>query len=263
MSGRKDPSNFGTIVSEDKCPPDAAPPSFEVAAGRYSVVMPERIILALLRTEADRLSDKDNETDLVRFFGHFFDPMISEAERNSYVSSFQRTPPVARLGYPRTGAKFPCFAIVMERDVEDQEALGKYLGQTRPGDPIERAEEYVGSMFEQTYGIYIYAEHPDMCLYLYHFAKAVLLGSHEVLEQCGILDPAYDGNEMIPQEEYLPENMFVRRLGVTLKSLHTIPAVLTPDPSRVRVTGIWANDVVVSGIRGGVQPIDPNEEDNA
>jgi hypothetical protein len=257
---RKDPANFGTVVSEEKCPPDTP---IAVAAGRYSVVMPERVILALLRSEVARLSDTANAADLLRFFMHFFDPMITEVERNSYVTNFQRQPPVTRLGYPRTSATLPCFAIVMERDQMDQEALGKYLGQTRPGDPQERAEEYTGSLFEQTYGIYIYAEHPDVCLYLYHFAKAVLLGSHVTLQECGIIDPQYDGNEMLPQDEYLPENMFVRRLGVTLKSLHTIPAVLAVDPGRIRVTGIWADDIVVSGIRGGVHPIGTEEDEDA
>jgi hypothetical protein len=260
---RKDPRNFGTAVSEEKCPPDAPTEDFAVAAGRYSVVMPERVILALLRSEVERLSDTSAHDDLLRFFSHFFDPMITVKERDSYIGNFQKQPPVARLGYPRTSATFPCFAIVMERDQMDQEALGKYLGQTRPGDPIDDAEEYTGSMFEQTYGIYIYAEHPDVCLYLYHFAKAVLLGSHVTLQECGIIDPQYDGNEMIPQEDYLPENMFVRRLGVTLKSLHTIPVVLSADPGRVRVTGIWADDLVVSGIRGGVHPIDPSEDEDA
>ena len=67
---------------------------------------------------------------------------------------------------------------------------------------------------------------------------------------------------MIPQEQYLPETMFVRRLGVTLQSLHTVPVILTPDPARVRVTGIWAEDIVVSGIRGGVHPIDPHSEED-
>lgn len=261
--GRKDPANFGTITSEAKLPPDDEPPDFDVAAGRFSVVMPERVFLALLRVETNRLADTANVDDLRRFFMHFFDPMITEKERESYITNFQREPPVARLGYPRTGAKFPCFAVIMERDVMDQEALGKYIGQTKAGDPAETAEEYVGSMFEQTYGIYIYATHPDVCLYLYHFAKAVLLGSHVILQECGIIDPSYDGNEMMPQDEYLPENTFVRRLGVTLKTLHTIPAVLAVDPGRVRVTGIWADDIVVSGIRGGVHTIDPNEDEDA
>lgn len=251
---RKDPANFGTVVSEEKFPPTDPEPTFDVAAGRYSVVMPERVILALLRTEVDRLAKPENEPDLRRFFEHFYDPMISAEERDSYITNFQRQPPLPRLGYPRTSAAFPCFSIVMEREVPAEEALGKYLGQTRPGDPVDRAEEYVGSMFESTYGIYIYAEHPDVCLYLYHFAKAVLIGSSLVLQECGVIDPSYEGNEMQPGESYLPENMFVRRLGVTLKSLHTVPAILVTDPANVRLAGIWADDIVVSGIRGGVHP---------
>lgn len=257
---RKDPANFGSTFADGKFPPDAPEPGFTEAAGRFSVVMPERVILALLRSESDRLAKPENVDDLREFFMHFFDPMISEDERESYVTSFQRTPPVAKLGYPRTGAEFPCLAIVMERDAPDQEALGRYLGETQPGDPAERAKEYLGSMYEQTYGVYIYATHPDMCMYLYHFSKGVLTGSDEVMAMCGLIDPAYDGNEMNPEDTYLPENMFVRRLGVTLKSLHTVPVKLGVEPGRIRVVGIHADDIVVGGIRGGVHAIDPTED---
>lgn len=251
---RKDPRNFGTEVSEERSPPDDPPLGYQEAAGKYSIVMPERVMLALLRSEVTRLAKAENIGELRRFFGHFFDPMITEDERESYVTDFQRQPPLPRLGYPRTGAEFPCYAIVMESDEEDQAALAGYLGQTQPGDPADEAEEYKGSMFEQTYGIYVFAQHPDVCLYLYHFAKAVMLGSKIVLAECGIIDPHFGGSEMTPQEQYLPENMFVRRLGVTVKTLHTVPLMLRPDPASVRVTGVWANDTVVSGIRGGVTP---------
>ena len=257
MSNRKDPSNFGTALSEAK----DEPLGFEVPAGRFSIVMPERIIMALLRDEVSRLAAPAGEDDLRRFFSHFFDPMITEAERNSYVTDFQRKPPVTVLGYPRTSTKFPCFSIVMERDASDQEALGKYLGATHTSDPAERFTEYVGSMFEQTYAVYIYATHPDVCLYHYHFVKAVMIGSHTTMEECGIIDPTFDGNEMIPQDQYLPENMFVRRLGITLKSLHTVPILTPSDPARARLVGVWADDTVVGGIRGGTHAIDPSDDD--
>jgi hypothetical protein len=250
---RKDPRNLGAGFSAAKAASSPAVPIASLVAGRFSVVMAERVFLALLRSEVDRLSDRANDEDLRRFLGHFFDPLITVEERNSYVANFQRQPPVITLGYPRTSTRLPCLAIVLEQDSEAEKPLGSYLGQTTPSDPRSRAEEYVGSMFEQTYGIYIYAEHPDVCIYLYHFAKAVLLGSHVVLHECGIIDPRYQGNEMQPDESYMPENMFVRRLGVTFRSLGTAPVLLTPDPARVRIAGVHASDTVVSGVVGGVK----------
>jgi hypothetical protein len=226
-------------------------PETIAASGRYSVVMAERVFLKLLRQEITRLSASDNEDDLRRFFGHFFDPMISASERDSYVNNFQRNPPTAVLGYPRTSTKLPALAVILEQDTEVDKPLGTYLGQTGPEETRDHAEEYIGTMFEQTYGVYVYAEHPDVCIYLYHFAKAVFLGAHEVLHECGIIDPSYNGNEMTPEETYLPENMFVRRLGVQFRSLTTVPLILSTDPKDVR-TGVWASDLVVSGVRWGI-----------
>lgn len=260
MANRKDPDNFGGTLENEKFDPNASPINYEQAAGAHSIVMPERVILALLRSETDRLSNVDNVDELRRFFSFFFDPAITEDERESYIISFQNTPPVPILGYPRSSSTFPSMAVVMERDVEDQAALSHYLGQTRPGDPAERASEFVGGMYEKTYGVYIYATHPDMCLYLYHFAKMVLVGSDTVMQRCGITEARFDGNELNPQDSYLPENMFVRRLGVTLKSLETVPIFLRTDPARVRIVGLHADDIVLGGIRGGVHPIDPAEE---
>ncbi|MCZ6868110.1 MAG: hypothetical protein O7G84_01240 [Gammaproteobacteria bacterium] len=260
MANRKDPANLGGTFENDKFPPDDPVLDFEQAAGAHSVVMPERVILALLRSETDRLSNLANVGELRRFFSFFFDPMITEDERESYITSFQRTPPVPILGYPRSSSEFPCMAVVLERDAEDQAALSHYLGQTRAGDPVEQASEFQGSMYEKTYGVYIYATHPDLCLYLYHFAKAVLIGSNVAMQRCGMVETRYDGNELNPQDTYLPENMFVRRLGVTVKSLETVPIFLGVDGQNVQITGIWADDIMVAGVRGGVHPIDPSEE---
>jgi hypothetical protein len=114
-------------------------------------------------------------------------------------------------------------------------------------------------MFSQSYGIYVYAENPDVCLYLYQFAKAILIGSHVTLEGCGIIDIHLSGTELSPEETYIPENMFVRVCRISMKSLFTVPEILHPDPARVRIAGIWVNDIVVSGIRGGVRGVGNGE----
>ena len=253
IAPRKDPRNLGASYSAARAAsgPQLADPA--PAAGRFSVVMAERVFQALLRSEVERLSDRANDADLRRFLGHFFDPLITVEERNSYVENFQKQPPTVTLGYPRTSTRLPCLAIILEQDSEAEKPLGSYLGQTTPNESRDRAEEYIGSMYEQTYGIFVYAEHPDVCIYLYHFAKAVMLGSHVTLHECGIIDPRYNGNEMQPNEMYLPENMFVRRLGVTFRSLASAPLLLTPDPARARIAGVHRSDTVVSGVVGGVR----------
>lgn len=251
MSNRKDRRNIGTVTDEAKATHYVEPPG--ATAGRTSIVMPERLFIALLRDEVERLSNPDNADDLRRFFAHFFDPMIGETERETYVSDFQNKPPTIYLGYPRADtSRFPCASVVLESEKESDAALDHFIGRFQPEEKQDLAEEFLGAMFDQTYGIYIYAEHPDVCLYNYHLAKFILLGAHEVLEGCGIIDPEFSGGELAPDEGFLPENMFVRVLRVSLKTLQTVPSVLRPHPHRLRITGIWVHDIVVSGVRGGV-----------
>lgn len=247
--------NFGDVL------PVPQDPGYREPEGRYSIPMPERILLALLRDEVALLAAPSGITDLRRFFSHFFDPVISEKERNTYVENFQRQPPAVTLGYPRTGSRFPCLTVILESDEEDQEALDYYLGETQPGDPSDHAQEYVGALFRKTLGIHIFAEHPDVCLYLYHFAKAVIMGAHSALASYGLIDPRLSGSELSPQENYLPENMFVRRLAVSVLSLETSPLVLRTDPARVRVAGISSEGTIVSGVQGGVTVIASLDDD--
>ncbi len=150
---------------------------------------------------------------------------------------------------------------MLEADEEDQEALGDYLGETQDGDPHDEANEYVGGMYRKTYGVFIFAEHPDTTLYLYHFAKAVMVGARDVLQSYGITKYKTSGAELSPQENYLPENMFARRLGITVLSIETSPIILTPDPARVRVAGISAKGTIVSGVRGGVSTTGSDDDD--
>lgn len=244
---RKDPRNFGTELSNAQ-PPETP---YRTAAGRYAVAMPERVIVALLRDTIEQLLASE---DLLRqFFSHLFGPMIGADELESYVVNFRAKPPTTVLGYPRTGAEFPCMAVILEREEEGDEALGQYLGETLPGEPDIDAREFLGTAFTCSYGIYVFAEHPDVCLYNYHLAKGVLIGANQVLHELGLIDPHFSGGDLQPQPEYLPENMFVRRLEVSAKALFTVPQFLTPDPARVRVAGIFAHDIVVSGMRGGVK----------
>lgn len=247
---RKDARDFGAELSEQQ-PPE--PVEFVAAAGRYGSAMAERVLLALLRQEVERLARPANAELLRRFFAHFYAPLVSKDELESYAQSFAHSPPVTVLGYPRTATQFPCFAVVLEREQETQEPLGQYLGQTAPGEPADEAAEFVGTMFEQTFGVYAYAEHPDQALYCYHLAKAVLIGATDVMVQLGLIDPHFSGEELLPQPELVSSNMFVRKLTVVTKALFTVPSFLSPDPARVRVAGIFAHDVVVSGVRGGVR----------
>jgi len=253
---RKLRRNLGGTHAETIKPFFGGPP---LAEARTNIVLVERVLLAILRTEIDRL--KGDESELNRFFGHFFDPIAGEKERKGFVGNFQNQPPTVVLGYPRTTAEFPCFAIILESEEESDLMLADYVGQTLPGEDAREAAEFEGGIFEHTYGIYIYAENPDVCIYLYQFAKMVLYGAKEVLLAAGLVDPVFSGGELSPEEMYVPEHMYSRVLRVSAKAVMSIPKLLFPDPARVRLAGLFMDDVVVDGLRGGVTPFAAEEED--
>ena len=224
---------------------------------RTSVVMVERILKSILLDEVDRLAGNIDECR--RFFQHFFDPTAGAEERERFVANFVRTPPRVVIGYPRTGAELPLFSIILSSDEETDAPsgfLGKFAGETIEGEnPIGGEDaEYEGGYFTQVYSIFIYAQNPDQTAYLYQTAKSILYGAGDALKAAGVIDPRYSGGELNPEEMYLPDNVFARVLTVRLISMMTVPKLFAHrDGRRLRITGIFMEDAVVEGVRGGVK----------
>lgn len=270
MANRKERllRNLGGTFAET--PSSKVDPFFDgpqQAEQRTSVVLTERIIRAVLLSEVDRLKDSENIAELRRFFSHFFDPTITVEERESFVANFQREPPVVVLGYPRNLAELPIFSIVLSSDEEaEPHLLAKYVGATLDNEkpPNREDAEYEGAYFNQMNSVYIYAQHPDVCLYMYHFAKLALFGARSALECSGLIDPHYSGGELAPEEmPYLPDNVFVRVLNIRYLTMMTVPRLYAyRDGRRITMTGIFREDVVIDGQRGGVKTFAATEEED-
>lgn len=241
--GRKEKRNIGPVT-------DRSVPS--LATARSSVMMVERLIVLLLKETTNKIKDDDNE--LNRFFSHFFDPTAGEAERKEFVKRFKQRPPKTLMGYARSTSQFPCFAVVLNSDDEQEALVGDYIGQTLPDDHEGEATEYEGAFFDSVYATYIYSEHPDECAFLYQYAKAVLHGGKEWFLACGVEEVTLSGGELAPDENYMPENMFVRVLRVNAKSQLSVPRLMRADPRKLRLGGLYLDDIVVDGVRGGIHP---------
>lgn len=243
---RRDAKNIGGTIGIDR----ELPP---LSAARTNVINIERLLVALLRAEVERFR---TEPELLRkFFAHMFDPLIGETEREEFVTNFTRLPPEVVLGYPRTSTQFPCFAVILQEDAEDQNFIGDFVGETEDDeeDAIDYME-YAGVLCTNSYGIYIYAQHPDVCLYLYYFAKMIVFGAKPLFLANGMTDVSISGGEVAPDEQYLPDNMFMRTLTVSGHSMFTVPQFALTDRRRLRVLGLYRDDVVVDGVQGGITP---------
>lgn len=247
---RKQKRNIGGAV-------DTTPPSREAAFD--AILLPERIIQELLQQTIDQL--KTDEPELTRFFSHFFVPTAGADEVTEFVKHFMRRPPKALLGYARTSASFPCFAVVMMSENEEDAFVGDFAGQHDATFMGPDPSEFSGAFFSAEYGIFVYAEHPDACAYLYQFAKAVIHAGKQFLLGCGIIDLTLSGGELTPDESYMPDNMFMRVLRINARVPLTVPRLLLAHPARIQLTGLFGSDVVVDGLRGGVKTYTPEDED--
>jgi hypothetical protein len=207
-----------------------------------AVLLVERLLKRLLEAAIKML--KENPAEATRYFGHFFDVTVSEAERDQFVRAFLQAPPRVVLGYARSGVELPCYAIVMTSEEEAEAFLGDYVGH-------EDAFEYLGADFDATYTIYTYSMHADMTQVFYQLCKAIIHAGKGLLFQEGVISLSIGGGELAPDENYMPENMYVRQLRLNIKHPYTAPQLLPADPEKLR-TLVFACDVNVDGMQGGV-----------
>jgi hypothetical protein len=234
-----------------------------LAQQRAAITTPERIVRAILKTEVDRLSAAlagPVADDAERLITHLFAPTAGAEAASDFLTHFRRRPPMVVLNYPRTTAEPPVYAIVLSDENESDNALADHVGESLDGEDGPAAE-YRGAHFEGTISVFVFAEHPDVTLYLYQLAKAILFGAKPVMERAGLLEIHFSGGDLSPDESYIPESMFARVLRVSCKYLVSVP-VLVPDPARFSITGAWLTDVVVEGVRGGVSAVSTTEDDD-
>jgi len=230
---------------------------------RTSIGMPERLIATVLRGEIERL--RTDERERLRFFTHLFGPSVADGEVAQFVADYARNPPEVHLGFPRVGGTWPSMSIALSSDEEAEVPLGQFVGETLQDElaPGGEDQEYEGGLFSQVLSIYILSGHPDQCAYLYRLAKMILFGARAALTGAGLIEPSFGGGELNPEEMVLPENAFARVLTVRCKVMETVPRVLSyRDGRKLRVTGLFREDVVVDGLRGGVEPYTPGAGDD-
>jgi hypothetical protein len=253
---KRDAKNLGGTIGINRELPSPS-------AARTNVVNIERLLVALLKAEVERFSA---EPELLRmFFAHMFDPLVGETEREEFVTNFTRLPPEVVLGYPRTSTQFPCFAIILQEDSEDQNFIGDFAGETEDDEEglgVDEYKEYAGVLCNSSFGIYIYAQHPDVCLYLYYFAKMIVFGAKPLFLSNGMTEVNISGGEVAPDEQYLPDNMFMRTLTVSGQSMFTVPQFALVNRRRLRLLGLYRDDVVVDGVQGGITPTRSDDDDD-
>ncbi|MCU0912927.1 MAG: hypothetical protein MUC88_00015 [Planctomycetes bacterium] len=126
-------------------------------------------------------------------------------------------------GYARGGTPFPVIALVLGQESTAQDYIGED-GEMLDEDGMPYLDDH-GNVedphvrrWEQRYDAYVYADHPDECLYLYQLAKHILVSGRSVFQAEGLDEITYSGAELAPDPRYMPSEMFTRRFSITLRA---------------------------------------------
>jgi hypothetical protein len=172
--------------------------------------------------------------------------------------------------FPRgPNTKFPCWAIVLMGEREGSDRGERFLGD-EGDDLFDDNGNFVGesldSIWTSNYGIFTYAQSPDLCIYYYELCRFFLTRGRPHLKDvqgAQVLDTEFSGADMMPDPRYAPENMFVRRFSIMAKkNQYVVSGVSRPHATSVRGPFLGPNpESQIIGIDNpGVTTYTPDEE---
>lgn len=205
----------------------ATAPGDGTADGSYAFT--ERLITAALRNGLARFKESPRHWDwMLRF--------LDVREREIVRSLMEKRPPTIRYGYARDTDPWPIVGVVLAS--EQVHPQGEFLDNVMGFEEIEQGEdgdpafvESEGEIHEQRLDITLYSDHPDLTLYLYHWAKYVLEGHRRWFSRW-VINPSFVmGGEIAPDPRYLPETCYLRRLTWSFSGKASVVSPM-PDPPR-------------------------------
>lgn len=231
----------------------------------------ERILFSALSDGLDVLKAKPKLFEAFLVAGG-----LSAAEALEQRAYFVEKPPTVLHGYARAGGVFPCWAITLGAESTDQDYLGEdaslldsdgEMSFDEDGNP----EDHHIRRWSHSYEIWTYADHPDACLYYYYLSKQLLQEARSSLQSSDLDEITFLGNELAPDPKYLPSDLFVRRLMISLKSEDCYVERLRPGTGLgTQVDGIHVREddeavelggpVGDDGVRSNVSVYNPDEE---
>lgn len=223
--------------------PEDLPLKGDGVGGSYAFV--ERLfVVALLNARTFFLAHPGRWDRMLRF--------LSAQEIAAVKTIFERRPPTIRAGYANAQDPMPVISVALQGETVSDEFLGDMMGMDEDLPELGRnvTGEIRGEFRRQDIEITIWADHPDVALYLFHWADYALRAHLEWFVRHGLVNPAFTGGgEIAPDARFAPERLFVRQLRWSCAGEAVIVEPIPPPP---RSLHLFLENVVVDGLPGGV-----------
>ena len=202
-----------------------------------------QVIEEFLSTEAG-LSE-DEAADVARIYA---------ATKGKNGARVERPGPSVVHGYARQDSAFPLYAITLGGENETQAFIGNEGGHIDDDEDPDHGADQFAAIFASTLNILVYAQHPDVVLYLYQLAKETLVAAIPLLTQEDLFDVRIAGADMAPDPAWVPAGLFLRRLTLSFNRQYTQTLPATKLGRAWRVQSIHADAAGDVGADvGGVQ----------
>lgn len=165
---------------------------------------------------------------------------LPESEVDAIKTWFQKVPPTVKHQYARTDDTFPLVSIVLAQEGENQTFIGNDAYAFDADDEIDNSIDLYSSIWQHSFDILCYSEHPDGTAYLYEVVKSVFLIAD--LQQYGLFEFRFSGQDLAPDPRFVPEHLFVRRFSITAQREFQRVDRLSRFQKAFKVAGIHIND---------------------
>jgi hypothetical protein len=118
-------------------------------------------------------------------------------------------------GYARQDNAFPLYAITLGGEQEAQTFMGDAGHMVDDPEDDNYGADQFAAIFNYTVNVLVYAQHPDMVLYLYQLMKEILVAALPLLKSYDLFDIRLGGADMAPDPAWVPAGLFVRRATLT------------------------------------------------
>jgi hypothetical protein len=226
------------------------------------VVLPERTILTLLQLGVNAISADLNVSAPGETVLDDILKSLDDDERAKARAFYAEHPPSILQGYPRADQPFPLFAVTLTSDNEAE----RFIGMGEHDEPATVKERVAFNQWTKAaFTIFVYAEHPDLCAWYYRILRRICNVGFRFLISKGLDNPMISGAELAPDPRYTPENLFVRRLTLTVEydeewndrdalwqAINGDPVKFITDPEQIDARHVDTRDPLDGGSQGGI-----------